>query len=312
MLRRLGTCAVGWRGLGVAGRRFFGNENSDTYGLLKTLIETYRKSYDLGEPIISDLEYDTMYQNLLDLEHKFPQLVDKSSPSQQVAPIVEDIVEGKKLHSLPMLGLQNTYNDDQLRKFQSRIEREIASRKTSHIPLEYITEMKYDGMAISLIFKNGELCYGTSRGDGLYGEDLTANFIAYVNNLPFQNDGNRKRLRVPIRDSVVEIRGEIVCSSKEFERVNKLKEEGNQKTFSTPRNLATGSFSKISQEEREFDISLDMICYSLHIYKENILSDGSIDMDQLETSVVFAPEQPTTNGMSFFVKIMEISNLSKS
>ena len=300
MLRRFSRCGSfvqrNYSALGCnwSIRSFTTSSVKENHSILKNLLSVYRVAYDEGDPIVTDQEYDKMYTQLLDIESKHPELCDSKSPSQQVGPEIGEEI-GKKLHSLPMLGLQNTYNDEQLLKFHARIQKDISSRKTSHIPLEYITEMKYDGMAISLIFKNGELCYGTSRGDGIYGEDLTSTFLYYVNNLPFKIvDGNRKTLRIPHTEDIVEIRGEILCSTKEFDRVNALKIQKGEKPFSTSRNLATGSLNKLNADDSDLNISLDMICYSLHIYKETKLPE-KIDIDQLELQVEYSKYQPSSH-----------------
>ena len=211
-----------------------GSLDKSNYGLLKNLLTAYRVSYEKGEPLIPDQEYDSLYQDLLDIEKSHPELCDPSSPSQQVSPALNDTVA--KRHHLPMLGLQNTYNNEQIKKFESKIQRGIASRDVSSIPIEYVTEMKYDGMAVSLIFKNGEFQHALSRGDGLYGEDLTRNFLCHVNNLPFTIVKGKKTLGVSHTTEIVEIRGEIVCSTAEFNRINSERKSDGLKEFSTPRN----------------------------------------------------------------------------
>jgi DNA ligase (NAD+) len=264
----------------------------ERHGLLRGLVQTYRQFYAKGESPITDQEYDALYSDLLLLEEGHPSL-SKDSPSQSVAPLVGH--EEKHLHFLPMLGLQNSYNDEQLHRFSSRVESEIRSRPCSSIPLQYVAEMKYDGMAVSLIFRHGQLQYATSRGDGLYGEDLTSNFLFNVRNLPRTAEGH---VTVPWRNHIVEIRGEVVCPTAEFLRINESREGSKSKQFSTPRNLTTGTLNKSAEDGNTEPMPLDLVCYSLHVYvgslAENPTSNGSIDIDQLEQQVEWSPQQPVS------------------
>lgn len=269
-------------------------DSLEEYTLLKDLIQTHRQFYETGHPIISDPEYDKLYNELLAIEEKNPSYIDSNSPSQIVAPTPKEEIT-KKRHSLPMLGLQNTYNDEQLTKFENKIKREVTSKKLDNIPIEFITEMKYDGMAVSLIFENGKFSHALSRGDGLYGEDMTITFLHYIKNLPFVYENNQKELYVPLTSDIVEIRGEIVCSISEFNRSNEIRKEKNLKLFSSPRNLTTGTLGRIDFSE-ETDLSLDMICYSLQIYKPSKKTETVTvsKIEDLEQFVEWSPSQPET------------------
>ena len=170
-------------------------EAKEKYKILKTLIEVYRKAYDKGESLISDEEYDKIYEEYSELELNHPDLLQQNpdSPTQVVGNLIGEGEEGKgkKRHNLPMLGLQNAYDDAQLLKFQSKMYKDLQmieqseKEKGKRASLEFVMEMKYDGMAVSLLFLNGKFQYALSRGDGVFGEDLTDNFLFHVKNLPF-------------------------------------------------------------------------------------------------------------------------------
>lgn len=264
-------------------------EITDNHDMLKNLVITYRHLYEKGTSPISDQEYDRLYNDMLDLEERFPQLR-QDSPSQSVAPTPD---QAKKLHHLPMLGLQNCYTDEQLYKFQKRVDTDIRSRPCDALPVEFVTEMKYDGIAVSLIFQQGRLQYALSRGDGLYGENLTTNFLSHVCNLPGQPNG--APVTVPHTADIVEIRGEIVCSTEAFEKLNAERKEQGKSQFSTPRNLVAGTLNKslVDADER---VSLHMICYSLHIYNasQSHTEASPSNLDQLEQSVMWSEHQPAT------------------
>lgn len=159
--------------------------------------------YVLADPIISDEEYDRLMQELIELEKKYPELVTPDSPSQRVGEKVLDEFRSVE-HSEPMLSLDNTYDEAQIREFDKRV-RKLLEKDT----IEYVTELKIDGVSVALRYENGRFVLGLSRGDGTRGDDITEN-LKKVRSIPLI-------LREPV---TVEVRGEIYMPTEEFERLN--------------------------------------------------------------------------------------------
>ena len=186
--------------------------------------------YVLDNPSVSDATYDKAMQRLIALENMFPELKTADSPSNRVGGYVADKFEKVK-HIRPMMSLSNAFNDNDLIKFDSDIQKEI---QTSHV--EYVVEPKIDGLSISLIYENSKLVRAVTRGDGVYGEDVTANVLT-IKSIP---------LFIPdtYKDIIVEVRGEVYMDKVDFENLNKNLEEG-QKPFANPRNAAAGSLRNL-------------------------------------------------------------------
>ena len=184
--------------------------------------------YVLDEPLISDSEYDRLIQELINLEKQYPELITPDSPTQRVG--------GKPLpkfnsiqHRQPLLSLENAFNESDLLEFHRRVGR-IASSA------DYITELKIDGVSVALVYENGILINAATRGDGITGEDITAN-IRTVKTVPL-------RLRQPIPR--LEVRGEVYMPKSEFVRLNQEKEEKGERIFANPRNAAAGSLRQLN------------------------------------------------------------------
>lgn len=204
--------------------------------------------YVLDKPEISDREYDLLFQELLAIEEKFPDLVTLDSPSHKVgAPPLKEFKT--IIHSFPMLSLGNAFTDEDLLEFDKRVKRELGVDV-----VEYIAELKMDGLAISLRYENGVLISGSTRGDGLRGEDVTLN-VKTVKDIPLRLVGEN----LP---SVIEVRGEVIMYKKEFEELNKDREKNGEPLFANPRNAAAGSIrqldSKITAQRK-----LHMIAYGV-------------------------------------------------
>ena len=185
-------------------------------------------------PEMADAEYDRLLRELTDLEEANPVLVTADSPTQRVgaSPLSEF---QPHTHRQPMLSLGNAFNDGELRAFDEKVKRHLGLADDAAV--EYVTELKIDGLAISLTYENGVFQTAATRGDGLTGEDITAN-IKTVSSLPL-------RLRGTFPD-FVEVRGEVYLDHSEFARINTEREEAGEPVFANPRNAAAGSVRQLN------------------------------------------------------------------
>ncbi len=205
---------------------------------LVSLLNKYSYDYYVEDnPQISDTEYDTLYKQLEKLEEKHPEFILENSPTQRVGDKVLDEFE-KITHKVPMLSLSNTFSTEELREFDSRVKKLVPDDK-----VEYICELKIDGLAISINYENGKLVSAATRGDGTVGEDVTEN-IKTIFSIPKVLKDNRS----------FEVRGEVYLPKKSFELLNKERENNNEVLFANPRNAAAGSLrqldSKITAKRR--------------------------------------------------------------
>ena len=205
---------------------------------LVSLLNKYSYDYYVEDnPQISDTEYDTLYKQLEKLEEKHPEFILENSPTQRVGDKVLDEFE-KITHKVPMLSLSNTFSTEELREFDSRVKKLVPNDK-----VEYICELKIDGLAISINYENGKLVSAATRGDGTVGEDVTEN-IKTIFSIPKVLKDNRS----------FEVRGEVYLPRKSFELLNKERENNNEVLFANPRNAAAGSLrqldSKITAKRR--------------------------------------------------------------
>ncbi len=183
--------------------------------------------YVLANPSISDFEYDTLMRELQDIEALFPELQNASSPSQRVgSDISEEFTQVE--HRYPMLSLGNTYSEEEVREFDQRVRKLLAGEEP-----EYICELKFDGTAINLIYKNGVLVQAVTRGDGIKGDDVTAN-VKTIRSIPLKLHGNDF-------PSDFEMRGEIILTHKAFEKMNDTRASKGEPLFANPRNAAAGT-----------------------------------------------------------------------
>jgi DNA ligase (NAD+) len=189
------------------------------------------KYYVENMPEISDYEYDQLMKELESLESANPQLISPDSPTQRVSG--EPVSEFTSIeHSIPMLSIENTYSEEELREFDKRIRRILKDVDD----IEYVVELKIDGIAITLWYENGVFMRGATRGNGFRGDDVTMN-LRTVKDIPlrFLPVDNRK---IP---PVIEIRGEIYLPNKDFQKLNERREEADEPQFANPRNAAAGS-----------------------------------------------------------------------
>jgi DNA ligase (NAD+) len=187
--------------------------------------------YVLHRPEISDYDYDRLYRELLGLEKQFPKLVTPDSPSQRVggAP-AEDFPPYR--HRFPMLSMDNTYSEDDLREFERRNRGIVPDARFA-----YTVEPKIDGVAVALIYEKGILAVGATRGDGTTGDTVTAN-LRTVRSIPLSLDGQGRPGRL-------EVRGEVYIDKKDFQRINAEQEEKGEPVYANPRNLAAGSLKQL-------------------------------------------------------------------
>jgi len=191
--------------------------------------------HTLDKPELSDFDFDQMFSELLSLEEQFPDLAEPHSPSQRVGSSPLDHFE-KVNHQEPMLSLQNTYSEDDIVAFDEKIRKQIESSAE----IEYICSPKFDGIAIELVYEQGQLIRGLTRGDGLTGEDVTAN-VKTIANIPLVLRGSN----IPKR---IDIRGEILMFKEDFENLNAQQASEEQTPFANPRNAAAGSMRQLNSQ----------------------------------------------------------------
>ncbi len=198
--------------------------------------------YVEAQPIISDFEYDKLNRELLDLEREFPDLVTPDSPSQRVGG--KPLSEFKSSqHLAPMMSLDNTYSQEEVRAFVERVQK-ILPNET----LEWVVEPKVDGVAINLRYENGVFTVGATRGDGTHGDDITVN-LKTIRGIPLKlksgpgASGNRDRQDAC--PTLMEVRGEVYFTSKEFARINAERASAGEELFANPRNTAAGTLKQL-------------------------------------------------------------------
>jgi len=207
--------------------------------------------YVLDSPEISDGEYDRLFRELQELEQQYAGLVTRDSPTQRIGASPLDEFESVR-HRVPMLSLGNAFDEDELRAFDERVKRHLGVAQEE--PIDYLADLKVDGLAVSLTYEDGVLTRGATRGDGAAGEDVTLN-IRTIRAIP---------LRMLLDDpaSLVEVRGEVYLDRREFERINREREHNGEPLFANPRNAAAGSVrqldSRITAGRR-----LDIIVYGV-------------------------------------------------
>ncbi len=187
--------------------------------------------YVLDNPTISDGEYDQLMQELIEIERQYPQLITTNSPSQRVggAPLEKF---KQVAHSIPMLSLENAFNDEDILDFEKKLNRFLNLDQ----PLEYAAEPKLDGLAVELIYQDGILVLSSTRGDGTIGEDVTAQ-VKTITAIPL-----KLRNAVP---GLLEVRGEVFMDEAGFHKLNKEQHAGQRSLFANPRNAAAGSLRQL-------------------------------------------------------------------
>jgi DNA ligase (NAD+) len=200
--------------------------------LRREILYHEKKYYVDNDPQISDAEFDKLLRELKELEAGFPELVSPESPTQRVG---EKPVEGfaSVVHRTPMLSIDNVYNEEELREFEERIRKLLPGQT-----IEYVVELKIDGLGISVIYRRGRFAQAVTRGDGVRGDDVTSN-VKTLRSLP---------LVIDVRQEV-EARGEIYLPFESFRAINREREEKGEVLFANPRNAAAGSIRLLDPRE---------------------------------------------------------------
>ena len=247
--------------------------------------------YILDNPTITDQEYDDYYSELLSLEEKYPEYKREDSPTNRVGGNAVDKFE-KVSHQSPMLSFDDIFNEDEIVLFDERI------RKVIKKP-EYTLEPKMDGLSGSLIYKNGVLVRGATRGDGLVGEDITMN-VKTIKSLPLRLTKNID----------IEVRGEIYMSKASFEKANIERRKNNENEFANPRNAAAGSVrqldSKITAKR-----NLDFMAYFIPNPEDYGLKSQSDSLNFLRELGFVTNYKYNTVATSVGEIISDIESLSK-
>jgi DNA ligase (NAD+) len=210
---------------------------------LREVIKYHEKKYYVdNDPQISDFEFDKLIKKLMELERQFPELITPDSPTQRVG---EQPLTGFATveHSSPMLSLDNCYSLEELREFEERIKKLIPGEK-----IDYVAELKIDGLGISAIYRDGTYVQAVTRGDGFRGDDVTPN-VKTIRSMPLSIKDSRE----------IEVRGEIYLPFSSFQKINQEKEKRGESLFANPRNAAAGSLRQLDPKEvapRQLDVFL--------------------------------------------------------
>ena len=223
--------------------------------LRKELAEHNHSYYVLDTSTISDFEFDKLLKELVKLEDENPEFFDSTSPTQRVG---GGVIDGFKTvaHKYRMISLGNTYSEEDLHDFDTRLH------KLTDQEIEYVCELKYDGVSISLTYKNGELTQALTRGDGTQGDDVTAN-IRTIKSIPLKLKGDYP--------ASFEIRGEIFIPIKGLEKMNKLRIEEGLEPYANPRNTASGSLKLLDANEVS---NRPLDCYLYSLLGDNLPTDN--------------------------------------
>ncbi|HSE97108.1 MAG TPA: NAD-dependent DNA ligase LigA, partial [Blastocatellia bacterium] len=256
----------------------------DIQSELEQLRETIRyhddRYYGQSDPEISDYEYDQLMYRLRELEEANPDLITSDSPTQRVSGTPASAF-AEYVHRRPMLSLDNTYSIDDLREWDRKVRRGLG-RET----VEYVAELKIDGLSISAIYENGLLRRGVTRGDGVIGEDVTQN-VRTIRSLPLSIPAARFETNKPEKKTAkrkssvsgqarlfsdghdgsaavqdVEVRGEVYLPNEEFRRINTERTEQGLPLFANPRNAAAGTMKSLDPKVAA-ERKLDIFCYDL-------------------------------------------------
>lgn len=233
--------------------------------LTKILEEHNYNYYVLDNPTISDYEYDMLLRKLKNLEEEYPEYALPNSPTKRVGGAVLEGFE-KVEHTVKMESLSDVFSKEELFDFDERVQNALGEEK-----YEYVTEMKIDGLSVSLEYRDGLFVKGSTRGDGVVGEDITEN-LKTVKSIP---------LRIKEALPFIEVRGEVYMPKNSFEELNKIKEENGEQLFANPRNAAAGSLrqldSKITAKRK-----LDIFVFNIQQIEGKEIKTHSEGLDYLE------------------------------
>jgi len=224
--------------------------------------------YVLDNPEIPDAEYDRLLRELQALEEKHPELLTVDSPTQRVG--AEPLKAFNEVaHEVSMLSLNNCFNEQELADFDRRVREGLEKEK-----IEYVAEPKLDGLAISLLYENGVLVRGATRGDGSKGEDVTQN-IRTIDTIPLRLQGKNYPERL-------EVRGEVIMNKRGFEKLNDRQRKNNDKIFANPRNAAAGSLRQLDSRVTA-KRPLEFYCYGVGVSSQALPDRHSKILQQLKS-----------------------------
>ena len=229
--------------------------------LTRELNEYNYQYYVLANPSISDYDFDQRLKELEGLERLFPQFLDPDSPTQKVGGDITQRFQTVR-HRWPMLSLSNTYSEQELRDFDERVRKAIGN------DFQYVCELKFDGLSISLTYENGMLSRAVTRGDGVQGDEVTAN-VRTIKKIP-------NKLRTDGYPDIFEIRGEIFMHRPAFQRLNNERIENGEMAYANPRNFAAGTI-KLQDSAEVARRPLDCFLYFLYCDDRNRLFDNHWD-----------------------------------
>ena len=218
----------------------------------KIRVNNYRY-YVLDDPLIADIEYDRLMSELIELEEKYPQYIDSYSPTQRVG--MKPVSGFKEVtHMKPMLSLANAFSSDELLAFDKRIKKIIPEKD-----IDYVVELKIDGLAVSLVYNNGFFLRGATRGDGVTGEEISSN-LKTIKSIPL-------KLREKSVSSYLEVYGEVYMKNSDFIKLNHKRLKKGEKIFANPRNASAGSVRQLAPSVT-VQRPLDIFVYRANIPEE--------------------------------------------
>lgn len=220
--------------------------------------------YVLDQPSVPDAEYDRLMQKLIKLEEQFPTLVTPNSPSQRVGGEPLDAFQ-KVEHTVPMLSLSNAFNEQELRDFDRRVRDRIGD------DFSYVCELKIDGLAVSLSYEDGEFIQGSTRGDGMIGEDITSN-LKTIRSIPLTL---KKRVNL-------DVRGEVFMPKQSFLQLNEIREKQGEMLFANPRNAAAGSLRQLDPKIAA-SRNLDIFLYGIGLIEDEEIHSHSEGLEFLQS-----------------------------
>ncbi|TBU88825.1 NAD-dependent DNA ligase LigA [Phytopseudomonas dryadis] len=240
---------------------------------LRTELDVHNYRYHvLDEPSIPDAEYDRMFRELKALEAEHPHLITPDSPTQRVGDLALSAFSQVR-HEIPMLSLGNAFEENDLREFDRRVVEGLdAPAGELFATVEYSCEPKLDGLAVSLLYEQGQLVRGATRGDGTTGEDISVN-VRTIRNVPLKLHGTGW-------PDVLEVRGEVFMSKAGFERLNASQAESGGKTFANPRNAAAGSLRQLDSKITA-SRPLEFCCYGIGRVSHDIATSHIDNLRQL-------------------------------
>ncbi len=220
--------------------------------------------YILAQPVISDYEFDQLLNELIKLEKENPQFISPDSPTQRVG---SDLTKEFKSvqHKIPMLSLSNTYNENELIDFDRRVREGLPKNEK----VEYVCELKIDGLSVSLRYINGKLDVAATRGDGTVGEDVTNN-VKTIRTIPLVI---KKQTKLKLNLDQFEVRGEVFMELEAFEKLNEERELNGEKTFANPRNSSAGTL-KLQDPQLVAKRPLQIFVYYLFSEKDELTSQS--------------------------------------